>query len=95
MSSLVYMEKPLHRRYAQTSHHSFTWHVDHDAQMPFDTPMVFHGWLAEITGFGSARLHLWAFRHISTQRYTPMMRDVIPETEFDRITLNARTMTAI
>ncbi len=95
VTSLIYMEEPLHRRYTHTSHHSFTWHVEKDAQMPFDTPMDFKGWLAEITGFGLARFHLVAFWHIATRRYTATMRDVIPESEYDRMTLNARIMMTI
>ncbi len=95
VTSLIYMEEPLHRRYTHTSHHSFTWHVDKDAQMPFDTPMGFKGWLEEITGLGLTRFHLQAFWHIATRRFTPMMRDVIPESEHPRMVMNARAMLAI
>ena len=46
-TSLIYMEEPLHRRYTHTNHHTHTWHVGKDSQMPFDTPMGFGGWIAE------------------------------------------------
>ena len=35
ISSLIYMEEPLHRRYTHANHHTFTWHVGKDSQMPF------------------------------------------------------------
>ena len=35
LTSFIYMEEPLHRRYTHTNHHTFTWHVGKDSQMPF------------------------------------------------------------
>ncbi len=46
VTSLLYFEEPLHRRYTHANHHTYTWHVGKDSQMPFDTPMDFRGWLA-------------------------------------------------
>ena len=63
--------------------------------MPFDTPMGFGGWIAEITGFALLRFHLQVFGQLALRRYTPIMRDVTPETEFPKMTRNARIMIAI
>ena len=95
VTSLIYMEEPLHRRYTHTNHHTHTWHVGKDSQMPFDTPMGFAGWIAEITGFALLRFHLQVFGQLALRRYTPIMRDVTPETEFPKMTRNARIMIAI
>lgn len=95
VTSLIYMEEPLHRRYTHTNHHTFTWHVDKDSQMPFDTPMGFGGWLGEITGFSLLRFHLQMFLHLAARRYTDIMRKVTPESEFGKMTGNARIMLAI
>ena len=95
MSSLIYMEEPLHRRYTHTSHHTFTWWAEKDAQFPFDTPMGLKGWVAEITGFGILRFHTHVFWQLATKQYTDMMRRCIPEPEFPRMTRNARIMLAI
>ena len=38
--SLLYGEEPLHRRYTHTNHHTYTWYVGLDSQMPFDTPWI-------------------------------------------------------
>ncbi len=95
VTSLLYMEEPLHRRYTHTNHHTFTWHVGKDSQMPFDTPMGLGGWLTEVTGFGLLRFHLHVFVQLATRRYTDTMKMVTPEGEFDRMTRNARIMLVI
>lgn len=95
MSSLIYMEEPLHRRYTHTSHHTFTWWAEKDAQFPFDTPMGLKGWITEITGFGILRFHVHVFCQLATKQYTDMMRSCTPEPEFPRMTRNARIMLAI
>ena len=95
ITSLLYMEEPLHRRYTHTNHHTHTWHVGKDSQMPFDTPMGFAGWLTEITGFGLLRFHVQVFFHLATKHYTDTMRMVTPEEDFPEMTRNARIMLAI
>ena len=95
VTSLLYMEEPLHRRYTHTNHHTHTWHVGKDSQMPFDTPMGFGGWLTEITGFGLLRFHMQVFWHLATGHYTDTMRMVTPEGEFPKMSRNSRIMLAI
>jgi len=95
VTSLIYMEEPLHRRYTHTNHHTHTWHVGKDSQMPFDTPMGFGGWLAEITGFALLRFHMAVFLNLAIGRYTDTMKMVTPEGEFAKMTRNARIMLAI
>ncbi len=95
VTSLLYMEEPLHRRYTHTNHHTHTWHVGKDSQMPFDTPMGFGGWMTEITGFGLLRFHMQVFWHLAIGHYTDTMKMVTPENEFAKMTRNARIMLAI
>ena len=95
ITSLLYMEEPLHRRYTHTNHHTHTWHVGKDSQMPFDTPMGIWGWLTEITGFGLLRFHVQVFFRLATKHYTDTMRMVTPDGEFPEMTRNARIMLAI
>ena len=95
ISSLIYVEEPLHRRYTHTNHHTHTWHVGVDSQMPFDTPMDFKGWVADISGYSLARFHVQVMFQLATKRYTDMMRSVVPEHEFPKLTLNARLFLAI
>ena len=89
ISSLIYLEEPLHRRYTHTNHHTYTWHVGKDVQMPFDTPMTIGGWLVEISGFALTHFHLMTLLRLASGRYTREMKSVIPEDEFPRIRRNA------
>ncbi len=90
ITSFLYMEEPLHRRYTHTNHHTFTWHVGKDSQMPFDTPMDAKGWLMEASGLSLLRFHLTVFWHLASGRYTETMRMVTPPGELAKMTRNAR-----
>ncbi len=95
LTSLVYLEEPLHRRYTHTNHHTLTWHVGRDSQMPFDTPMAFGGWLAEVSGLALLRFHVKTLWQLATGRYAPMLREVTPASELPRLTRNARVFVAV
>jgi fatty acid desaturase len=87
--ALLYLEEPLHRRYTHTNHHTYTWHVGKDSQMPFDTPMTFPIWLAEVSGFALTRSHVRILAQLASGHYTDTMKSVIPEDEFPRLRRNA------
>jgi len=95
LTSLLYMEEPLHRRYTHTNHHTFTWHVGKDSQMPFDTPMGLGAWLAEITGTALLRYHLRSLVQLALGQYSDVIRDVAPESELPQMTRNARVFVLI
>lgn len=95
LTSLIYMEEPLHRRYTHTNHHTFTWWVGKDSQMPFDTPMAFGGWLMEITGLALARFHLKVMVQLAANRFSDIQTQVIPEGEKPKLVRNARAFLAI
>lgn len=95
ITSLIYMEEPLHRRYTHTNHHSHTWHVGKDSQMPFDTPLDLKGWLAEVSGFALLRFHLAVLLRLGLGAYSPIMRTVTPPGELPRMTRNARLFLAL
>lgn len=92
VSSFIYMEEPLHRRYTHTNHHMFTWHVGKDSQMPFDTPMGVWGWVQEVSGLGLARFHTHVLFQLALRQYTDTMRMACPESAFPKMTRNARIM---
>ncbi|MDE0391136.1 MAG: fatty acid desaturase, partial [Rhodospirillales bacterium] len=89
-TSLLYGEEPLHRRYTHTNHHTYTWYVGRDSQMPFDTPLTFKGWLYDISGLSIHRFQFRVLWQLATKRYTPLMREVSPEAELPKMTRNAR-----
>ena len=94
-SSLIYMEEPLHRRYTHTNHHTYTWHVGKDSQMPFDTPVTLRVWLLEMSGLALTYFHLLTMYRLAAGRYTEVMKWVIPNDEFPRIRRNAWVFIAI
>lgn len=95
ISSLIYFEEPLHRRYTHTNHHTYTWHVDKDSQMPFDTPVTLRVWLIEISSWALMHFHLVTLYRLTSGRYTEVMKWVIPNDEFPRIRRNAWVFIAI
>jgi len=90
ITSLIYMEEPLHRRYTHTSHHTHTWHVGRDGQMPFDTPVSFGGWVAEASSLALLRFHAVVMVRLVLRRYSRAMTMAVPEGERARMTRNAR-----
>ena len=95
ITSLIYLEEPLHRRYTHTNHHTYTWHVGKDSQMPFDTPVTLRIWLLEMSGWALTHFHLLTLFRLVSGRYTDVMREVIPNDEFPRIRRNATIFLAI
>ena len=92
VTSLIYFEEPLHRRYTHTNHHTYTWHVGKDSQMPFDTPVTLRVWFIEMSGFAITWFHLLTFYRLAFGQYTNVMKWVIPNDELPRIRLNAWIM---
>ena len=89
-TSLLYGEEPLHRRYTHTNHHTHTWYVGLDSQMPFDTPLDFKGWLYDVSGLSVHRFQIRVLWQLATRRYTTLMREVSPQAELPKMTRNAR-----
>jgi len=95
ITSLIYLEEPLHRRYTHTNHHTYTWHVDKDSQMPFDTPVTLRVWLLEMSSWALNHFHIITLLRLVRGRYTDVMKWVIPNDEFPRIRRNARVFLGI
>jgi fatty acid desaturase len=95
LTSLIYFEGPLMRRYAHARHHSYTWMRGKDAQMPFNTPLNVKGWLLEISGIGQ---YLYDARHMVTNafgRFHPEVLDFTPPSELPKLKREAGAMLAI
>lgn len=95
MTSIIYGEEPLHRRYTHTNHHTYTWHVGKDSQMPYDTPVTLRTWLVEMSGLALTHFHIVTLYRLVAGRFTDVMKRVIPESEFLRIRRNAWIFIAI
>ncbi len=95
LTSLIYFEGPLMRRYAHARHHSYTWMRGKDAQMPFNTPLTVKGWLLEISGIGQ---YLYDAQHMvrnALGRFDHEVVDFTPPSELPKLKREARAMLAI
>ncbi len=94
-TSLLYGEEPLHRRYTHTNHHTHTWYVGLDSQMPFDTPLDLKGWISDTSGFSITRFQIRVNFQLATKQYTDIMLSVVPKHELPKLTRNARIFIAV
>jgi len=90
ISSFLYLEEPLYRRYSHTRHHTYTWHEGMDSQMPFSTPLSFGGWLAEVSGIDHVVKEARLLIAHACRRFSDRTRSFTPETELPKLTRNAR-----
>ncbi len=95
LASILYYEEPYYRRYAHASHHTYTWLNGIDAQMPFETPMSFKGWLLETSGIG---YFIWISRiMIANARgdFSDMVSSFTPASELPKLKWGARGLLLI
>ncbi len=95
LSSMIYFEEPYHRRYAHTSHHTYTMHVGKDGQMPFDLPMSISEWLLELSQFAFYWYEIKLFVLNALGRFSPLVRQYTPESELPKLKWGARACLAV
>jgi len=95
ISSIIYYEEPCYRRYAHASHHTCTWQNGSDAQMPFETPMTFKGWLLETSGIG---YFIWITRIMIANaggNFSDRVKSFTPASELPKLKWGARVMLVV
>jgi fatty acid desaturase len=94
LTSLVFIEEPLYRRYSHAGHHTHTWFNDLDPQKPYGNPMTLTRYLSGTFGltfyFDAARQLI---RH-STGRFTQEEHKCLPASEIGKAIINSRVMSA-
>jgi fatty acid desaturase len=94
LTSLVFIEEPVYRRYSHAGHHTYTWFNALDPQKPYGIPMRFSQYLTVTLGlnfyFEAARQ---LARH-SLGRFTEAERAFLPSSEVHKVTVNSRIMAA-
>ena len=91
ITSLLYFEEPLHRRYSHASHHTHTWIEKEDAQMPYAAiPLSLWGWIEEVLGFGLYWHQIKMFIAHSAGRFSDEVRRVTPVSELPRMKRSTR-----
>lgn len=95
LTSLVFIEEPLYRRYAHAAHHTHTWFNGSDPQKPYGNPLSLYQYVAATLGL---TFYLDAARQLarhSAGRFTEAERVFIPETELRNVSFNSRVMATI
>ena len=95
ISSLIYFEEPYYRRYSHTRHHTYTWMEGKDSQMPFATPMVFSGWLLEVSGVDFLVQESKLFLRHALGRFSDETREFTPHSELPKLKWSARFCLAV
>lgn len=94
LTSLIFIEEPLYRRYSHAEHHTHTWFNQRDPQKPYGNPLALTNYLSGTLGltfyFDAARQLI---RH-STGRFTEQERQFLPPSEIRKAILNSRVMSA-
>ncbi|MFI4866135.1 MAG: fatty acid desaturase [Steroidobacterales bacterium] len=94
LTSLVFIEEPLYRRYSHAGHHTYTWFNALDPQKPYGIPMTLWQYLTVTLGlsfyFDAARQ---LARH-SSGRFSAQELAFLPASEVRRVTLDSRIMAA-
>ena len=95
ISSLLYFEEPYHRRYAHTSHHTYTQHVDKDGQIASDLPLNFWGWIKETSGVPFYLYEVKLFLRSATGQFSPLVLQYTPAGELPKLKWGARGCIAV
>ena len=95
ITSVVFIEEPLYRRYSHTSHHTYTWFNGKDAQKPYGNPVSWWTYLSQTSGLAMPVVSLWALGRIATGKLNDMEREFTPESEVRKMIVNSRWMLLI
>jgi fatty acid desaturase len=94
LTSLVFIEEPLYRRYSHAGHHTYTWFNALDPQKPYGIPMTIWQYLSVTFGL---TFYLDAARQLarhSSGRFSAQELAFLPAAEVRRVTRNSRIMAA-
>jgi len=95
ITSVIFMEEAVYRRYAHADHHTYTWFNESDPQKPYGNPLGAWEYIKEtflLTFYQDALRRL--IRH-SLGRFDAQERGFLPAAEQRRVSLDSRLMLAI
>jgi fatty acid desaturase len=94
VTSFIFIEEPLYRRYSHAGHHTYTWFNRLDPQKPYGNPMTVLKYAIVTLGpmlYWDAARQL--IRH-GRGRFTEAERAFLPASEIPKVTRNSRIMGA-
>ena len=94
ITSLVFIEEPLYRRYSHAGHHTYTWFNTLDPQKPYGVPMTLGEYLSVTLG---VTFYIDAVKQLARHcagRFTESERAFLPTSQVHRVSVNSRIMAA-
>jgi fatty acid desaturase len=90
LTSFIFGEEPMYRRYSHGRHHAATWYPGFDSQMPYRNPITLRAYVRETLALqallaGVAQM----FRH-ARGHLTPDEREFVPVAKVSRLVWGAR-----
>ena len=95
ITSLIFGQEVLYRRYSHAAHHTYTMFVDDDAQLPFKQPVSIRKYLLWYSGALYHSQFLLVLLLHSLGRFSEKTRWFTPSEELPRLTRNSRAFLLI
>ena len=95
ITSVIFIEEPLYRRYSHTSHHTHTWFNGKDAQKIYGNPLSWWTSISQTSGLAMPIVSLWTLGRVAIGRVNEVEREFTPASEIRKMIINARWMLSI
>jgi fatty acid desaturase len=94
LTSFIFGEEPMYRRYTHGRHHSSTWYPGFDIQMPYGNPMSLRTYLRETLALGALLSGARQTLRLALGRLTAEEKSVIPAAKIRQLVWGARAFLA-
>jgi fatty acid desaturase len=90
ITSFVFFEEPMYRRYTHARHHAATWYPGSDSQMPYRNPMTLRAYLRETLALAGLLDTVALTFRLARGKLTEEERSVIPVGKLTQLSWGAR-----
>jgi fatty acid desaturase len=94
LTSFIFGEEPMYRRYTHSRHHSATWYPGFDIQMPYGNPLTLRVYLHETLALGALPANAKQTVRLALGRLTEEEKSVIPAAKVPQLKWGARAFLA-
>jgi len=95
ITSVIFIEEPLYRRYSHTSHHTYTWFNGKDAQKIYGNPVSWWTYISHTSGLAMPIVSLWTMGRVAVGTLNNAETAFTPASEVRKMIVNARWMLLI
>ena len=90
LTSFVFGEEPMYRRYSHGRHHAYTWHSAFDTQMPYRNPLTLRRYLRETLGVVPLWENMLTMVRLSGGSLSESEREFVPAARVNQMIWGAR-----